>query len=130
MSFSNYLEQQLLQHTLKIAAFAVPANIYVAASTADPLEAGGGLAEPAGSAYARVQMNNWTWNGGAERAENGAVITFPTATGSWGTITHLAFFDAAAGGNMLGSTAILQAKTINVGDTLTFPIGQVQWTID
>lgn len=130
MSMSDYLEQAILRHVLKDTAFAVPTNIYVGVSTADPGEAAGGLAEPVGNAYARVQMNNWTWNSGAAREENNAAITFPTATGSWGTITHIAFFDAATGGNFLGSSALLSAKTINNGDTISFPIGQVQWSLD
>lgn len=126
MGISNYGAQQILQHILKIAAMTVPTHIYIAASTADPTRTGSGLAEPVGNAYARVQMDNWTWNGGALRAEDASIIQFPTATGSWGTITYVAIYDAASGGNLLFSAALQSAKTINSGDTLSFPIGNFQ----
>jgi len=36
-SLSDFLENELLDHVLKTGAYAVPTNIYVALSTADPI---------------------------------------------------------------------------------------------
>lgn len=132
MSASNYLEQKLLQHLFNLASFAIPANLYVALSTANPGEDGSGIAEPVGNAYARVSTAaaNWTWNAGATRVENQTAITFPTASGSWGTVTHFAIFDASSGGNMLLYAPLLASKAIGNGDTPSFAAGTLTTTAD
>lgn len=128
-SFSNYLENKILDHIFKTAAYTVPTNIYVALSTADPTDAGSGIAEPVGNAYARVQCNAW------DAAALGATantnqVTFPQATGSWGTITHFALFDAITGGNMLAHGALTTSKAITTGDTPRFNAGDIDVTLD
>jgi hypothetical protein len=99
-SLSNYAENELLDHLLKVGAFSVPSNIYVALSTADPLDDGSGLAEPSGGSYARVACNSWNAASG-RAATNAAVVQFARATVNWGALTHFALFDASTGGNML-----------------------------
>ena len=86
-TISDYLELEWLDHVFENGAFSVPTNIYIALSTADPTDSGGSIAEPSGNGYARKVIN--TWNTAASRAiTNNGVITFATATGAWGTITH------------------------------------------
>jgi hypothetical protein len=117
MSLSNYAENKLLDHVLKVAAFSVPANLYVALSLADPTEDGSGLDEPAGGAYARVQCN--AWDVAANRAtSNTSVIQFPRATDDWGAITHWALFDASSGGNMLAYGALTGPSSLTILDTM------------
>jgi hypothetical protein len=128
-SFSNYLENKILDHIFKVAAYAVPTNIYVALSTADPGEAGGTIAEPVGNAYARTVMNVWDAAAGGA-TQNTNQITFPQATGSWGTITHFALFDASVAGNMLAHGALSVAKAVTNGDTPRFNAGDIDVTLD
>lgn len=128
-SFSNYLENKILDHVFKTASFTVPTNIYVALSTADPLDTGAGIAEPSGNAYARTVCNSWDAASGGATANTGAV-TFPTATGSWGTITHFALFDASTAGNMLAHGSLAVSKTITTGDTPKFNAGDIDVTLD
>jgi hypothetical protein len=102
-------------------------------STADPLDDGSGIAEPAGGSYARVAVTNNATNwpaasGGAK--SNGTAIAFPQATASWGVITHFFCSDLATGGNMLGHGSLTASKTIDSGDTLSFPIGDLDITLD
>ena len=52
-SFSNYLENKVLDHIFKTASFTVPTNICTALSTADPLDTGAGIAEPVGNVFER-----------------------------------------------------------------------------
>lgn len=128
-SHSNYAENALLGHTLLGSAFTVPTNLYVGASTANPTEDGSGLAEPSGNNYARVNFN--TWATAASRASsNSGAITFPQASGSWGTITHVALFDASTGGNMLAYDDLAVARSVTSGVTLTIPSGDfdISWT--
>lgn len=128
-SASNYLENEVLDHVLKVGSFTVPSNIYVALSTADPTESGGSIAEPAGNNYSRVQCNTWDAASGGATA-NTSVITFPTPSGSWGTVTHFALYDASSAGNMLFYGALAASKSVGAGDTPSFAAGALQITSD
>ncbi len=133
MSFSDFLENELLDHVWSNTAYVAPATLYVALSTADPLDDGSGLAEPVGNAYARVAVpNNLTeWPaaaGGSKTHANN--ITFPVATGAWGTITHFAVFDALTAGNQLGSGALTTPRVVALGDQPRFDAGDIIVTLD
>lgn len=127
-SFSNYLENKILDHVFKTAAYTQPTNIYVALSTANPGEDGSTIAEPSGNNYARTACNSWDAASGGATANTNAV-TFPQASGSWGTITHFALFDASSGGNMLGYGALAASKAVGSGDTPKFAAGDLDVTL-
>lgn len=127
--FSDYLEAALLEHIFKISAgYAQPGNLYVALSTAEPLDDNSGLAEPAGNGYLRTVMNSWTRTG--NEVANSADVVFPEASGSWGTITHFAIMDASSGGNQLGYGSISPTQAVGSGNTLVFKAGQLTVSID
>jgi hypothetical protein len=129
-SFSDYLENKILDHIVGKTSYTMP-TAYVALSTADPLDTGAGLAEPSGGAYARVATAGGDWNAAASGAiDNANAITFPTATASWGTISHFAIMDAATSGNMLAHGALTASKVIGNGDTATFAAGDIDITLD
>lgn len=127
-SFSNYAETAVLNHFFKGTTYSQPTNLYVALSTADPTEDGSGLAEPSGGSYARVAFNTWTISG--NQASNNGAITFTTATGAWGTITHFAIYDASTGGNMIAYGPATPNQAIVSGNTASFPDGQLVATLD
>ena len=130
-SFSDYLENKILDHIFMKTAFSQPMNIYVALSTADPGEDGSGISEPSGNGYARVQTSGDDWNAAANgHIDNANDITFPEATGDWGTITHFALFDAESDGNMLAYGSLSQSKTIGSGDTAKFKAGDLDISLD
>lgn len=123
MSLSDYSENYLLDYLLE-------ATLYVAASTADPGDDGATIAEPVGGSYARTEVTTATWDAASGGTKsNGAAITFPEATGDWGTITHLAIFSAASGGNLICSDALTASKAISSGQTLRVPIGSFDVTL-
>jgi hypothetical protein len=131
-SFSNYLENELLDHLTGVGSYSAPATVYVALSTADPTEDGSALAEPTGNNYSRASVTNsgtnWdTASGGA--TANKTAITFATASGDWGTITHYAVMDAATSGNMLWYGTLTTSKTVGNGDTPKFNIGDLDLTL-
>jgi hypothetical protein len=102
-SFSDYLENAVLNGVLGGADFTRPATVYVALFTAAPSDAGGGT-EVSGNNYSRTAITNNATNWPAASAgskSNGTVITCPTPSGSWGTITHWGLFDASSSGNLL-----------------------------
>jgi len=126
MSFTNYLETELLDHVFANNAFTSPSAVYVALFTAAPGEAGGGT-EVSGGSYVRRQ-GSFTVSGNT--ATTSAAIEYPTATASYGTVTHIGIFDASSGGNMLAYAALTASKTIASGDVFRIPAGDIDITLD
>ena len=126
MSFTNDLETRVLQWALTAGSPTRPTAWYVGLFTAAPGEAGGGT-EISGSGYARQAV---TFTVSGNLATNNAAIEWPTATGSWGTITHIAVFDALTTGNMLVYATLTSSKTISTGDVLRIPSGDLDVTLD
>lgn len=131
MSFSDTVEGYLLDWLFTLAAPTAPTTIYVALSTADPGEAGASIAEPSGSGYARVSSGvgtgNWTRTAGSVANDN--VITFPEASGSWGTLTYFALYSAVTGGTFYGSGALTTSQAITTGQTASFPVSSLTVTL-
>ena len=129
-SFSDHWENEILDHLFGKGAY-TPPTIYVGLSTADPGDDGTGLAEPSGNGYARVATAAADWNAAAGGAlDNANALEFPTATGSWGTVTHFALFDAATDGNLLAHGTLSQSKVIASGDVGRFAAGDLDVSLD
>jgi hypothetical protein len=132
-SFSNYLEEALLKHVFGITEYTQP-TIYVGLSTADPTDDASGLAEPSGNGYSRVAHASWDADGqdeGKYQVSNDGAIDMGTADGgSWGTITHVAIFDAESGGNMLAYGALDASKTVADGDSCEFADAELKVQLD
>lgn len=129
MSAGDYLEDELVDHITGKGSYTMP-TIYIFVSTADPTDDGSGVAEPAGSGYARVATEAADWDassGGS--ASNAVAITFPKATGAWGELTHFGAYDAATDGNMLWYGELTTPKTISSGEIARFPIGSLTVTV-
>ncbi len=123
--FSDYWENKILDHIFGKGSY-TPPTIYVGLSTIDPTDDGSGLAEPSGNGYARTQTSASDWNAASNGSlDNASDITFALATGSWGTITHFALFDAVTAGNMLAHGVLSQSKTIGNSDTARFQAGDL-----
>lgn len=133
-AISDYLEERLLSFLFKgnAAGLATPGDgLYLAAFTSGvDLEAGSLAGEVVGGSYARVQVVAADWTITVDpRAENAVAIEFPAATDAWGIITHAAITDAASGGNILMHGVLSQGRSIQSGDQLRFPIGEVRFTL-
>lgn len=133
MSFSNYLEREVLDHIfLRTNGFPQPAGIYVALSTNDPGEDGSGMQEPQGNGYARVQHASWGRD--ANTVMNDAAIEFPSSVGPWASgaeITHFAIFDAESGGNFLLKGPVTPAQQVTEpGQTVLFNATELKVTLE
>lgn len=126
MSFSNYLENKVLDHVFGGVAYTAPATLYVGLFTSSPGETGSGT-EVSGGSYAR-QTIAFTVTG--SQASNTAAVEFPTATASWGTVTFAAIYDALSGGNLLAYGALTTSKTIDSGDVFRIPAGDFDINLD
>jgi len=129
--FSDYWENEVLDHLFDKGVYTPPATIYIALSTANPGDDGASAAEPMGGSYARIQTSNVDWAGASSGAvSNAHAVEFAQATAPWGTVTHFALYDAAVGGNLLAFGPLTNAKTVAAGDTVRFPPGGLTVTLD
>jgi len=128
---SDYLENKLLDHTLRGAsgAWSAPSTVYLGLYTASTgLETNTPSAEISGNNYSRQAV---TFNAAASgQSATSATVTFPAATGSWGTITHVAVLDASTSGNVLFWGAVTTSKTIDSGDTFQISSGNLTITLN
>lgn len=131
MAFSDFLEDKLLKHTFTNTAYTPPTTLYVGLFTAAPSDTGGGTEiSTSSTGYAR-QTATFSVSGTSPTEANiSSAIDFPTATADWGTITHLAVFDASTGGNMLAYSAATTSKTVANGDILRIPSGSLAIRLD
>lgn len=135
MSFTNYLELKLLDLLFSDAAYTIPATLYVGLSTTAINNDGTGITEPSGNAYARVAVTNNATNwpaatgGNPASKSNGTAVTFPTATGSWGTVVAFFIADASTAGNVLAYGSLTVNQTITTNDTASFAIGNLTITL-
>jgi hypothetical protein len=126
-AISNYLENALINATLRNTSYTSPATVYAGLFTSDPTDAGSGT-EVSGGSYARKAITFAAPSNGV--TTNSAVACeFDQATGSWGTITHFGIFDALTTGNLLYYGALTTAKTIASGDVFKFPTSSVTVTL-
>ena len=125
-SFSDYLENELLDHVFSNAAYTSPTTVYLALYTVAPTDAGGGT-QVTGAGYARQAVAFTAAAGGA--ISNTAAEAFTAAGGNYGSVVAVGLFDALTAGNLLAWDAITSA-TVNDGDTLNFAIGEIDITLD
>jgi len=105
-----------------------PTAWYVALFTSNPAEDGSGTeVSTSGTAYARRTVA-FTVSGNL--ATNNAAIEFPTATASFGTVTHIGVFDASTSGNLIAYSALSASKAIATGDVFRIPTGDLDITLD
>ncbi len=129
-SFTDYLENKVLDHVFGATTYTPPATLYMAATTSAPTDSAGGT-EPSGNNYSRLAVTNNTTNfpnasGGAK--SNGTVFTWATASGSWGNIIGVDIYDASSGGNRLGYSDVA-STAIGANDALTIPAGDLDFTL-
>ena len=114
-ALSNFAENEMLAHMLGTGAYTAPSNVFMSLWTSDPTDAGSGN-ELSGSGYARQDINFSASSSGS--AVSTGVVTFPTATGSWGTVTHMGIHDAVSSGNLLFHGPLPASKAIGAGDVV------------
>jgi len=125
---SDYLENALLNVTLRGVAFTAVSTPYVALFTSDPTDAGSGT-QVSGGSYARTAVTFSAPSGTSGTITNSADVTFPTCTASWGTITHIGIYDALTAGNLLYYTPLDTSKTIDSGDIFKISTGNLSVTL-
>lgn len=124
---SNYLENKILDHVLKNTSYTSPTTVYLGLYTSDPTDAGSGT-EVSGGSYARQAISFAAASSGSSASN--ADITFPQATGSWGTVGYVGILDQLTTGNLLFHTALTTSKTIDSGDIFKITSGNLTVALD
>jgi hypothetical protein len=128
MSFSNTYETHVLNYVFTTTSVTRPTAWYLALFTSNPAEdASGTEVSTSGTAYAR-QSATFTVSGNT--ASNSAAIEFPTATASYGTVTHVGVYTASSGGDLIAYAALSTSKAIDTGDVFRVPSGDLDVTLD
>ena len=141
-AMSDYLENKLVDQLFRGQTAPTTTTLYVALYTAAPSDPSATGTELTGNNYSRVSVSsslaNWAGtqsagstiasSGTGGQTSNNAASTFPTPSATWGTVTHFAIYDAATTGNELFWGALTISKTINSGDTVSFPAGSLAIT--
>lgn len=141
-ALSDFFENKIVDEYFRAQAPTLNANIFVGLATAACSDSAVGTEVATGS-YARASyarsLANWagtqaaasttasTGTGG--QTSNNVAIPFATPTAGWGTVTHFFLADAVTGGNLYVCQALTTSKTINTGDTVSFPIGSITVTL-
>ncbi len=135
-SATDYFEKKILDYVFRSTSMGLDAtNVWVGLFTAAPSDSAAGT-EVSGGSYARVAVvrtgAGWNAATGTSPAltDNTGAITFPTASGSWGTVTHFGIFDASTAGNLLYWADLAASKTVASGDTASFAAGALDITQD
>tara|TARA_R110000744_G_scaffold154048_1_gene268630 strand:- start:607 stop:993 length:387 start_codon:yes stop_codon:yes gene_type:complete len=124
-AMSDYLENEILDHILRNAAYTPASTVYIGLSTGSFADGNSGT-ELSGSGYTRKSIAFDAASGGT--TDNTSAIDFPTATGSWGTVSHWGLFDAASSGNLLIHGAFSASKAVATGDILRIAAGELDIT--
>jgi hypothetical protein len=119
---STYLENALINATLRNTTYTSVATVYVSLWTSDPTDAGSGT-EVSGGSYARTAVTFGAPSSGV--STNSGDVTFPTATGTWGTVGWIGINDALSSGNLLYHTPLDVAKAITSGDVFKIATGNL-----
>lgn len=127
MSFSNFLETEILDHVFGGNAYTAPSTLYLALFTAVTDGEAGTVTEVSGGAYARQSMA-MTVTGNT--ASNTSAVEYPTATANYGTVTHVGVYDASTLGNLMAYASLSSSKNIETGDVFRVPAGDLDITLD
>jgi hypothetical protein len=123
---SNYLENALINVTLRNTAYTTPTTVYLGLYTSDPTDADTGT-EVSGGSYARQSITMGAPSDGVSVST--ADITFPQASASWGTVAYIGIRDALTAGNLLYHSPLTVSKTIDNGDIFKIAAGSLSVTL-
>ena len=110
MPFSNTYETIVLKYALNANTVTRPTAWYLGLFASDPSSG----TEISGSGYVRKAIT---------------LVEFPIADGNWGTVSHVAIFDAATSGNQIGYAELTAPRQIGLDDQLRFSTSDVSVTL-
>ena len=130
---SNYLEEKFLTGLLGGSNVTFSGKPYIGLMKSSPSDSGGGT-EVSGTNYSRVRVGDTGQGsfsvGSTGTATNSSAFTFADAGSAWGTVTHIALYDSASGGNLLLFATLNASANIQSGDIFKIPASGFTITMD
>lgn len=123
---SNYLEEKILDHTLRNTAYTSPTTVYAALLTSLSSD-GDTVTEVSGVSYARQSVAFDAPSNGV--TANTSLITYPAAGNDWGTVSHVGIYDAVSAGNLLFWAEFDISKVIATSAVFKIPAGAFDLTL-
>ena len=124
---SNYLEEKIINLTLRGEAYTAPSSVWLGLYTTNPTDADVGT-EVSGGSYDRQELTFGAPTDGT--TTNSAEVEFDAATTDWGTVSYVGIRDASTGGNLLYHTALTVSKPIAEGDIFKIQVDNLSVTLD
>ena len=118
MPFTTTERNKILDCYLNQTNITAPTAIFISLHTADPGNTG--ASEVSGGSYARTVATTNFPAASSGSCANDVAIQFPTATGSWGTVTHVEIWSASSAGTFYGGGSLTTSKAVASGDTASF----------
>ena len=125
MALTNYLENALLNATVRNTTYTSPATVYLALYNVAPTASTAGT-ELSGSGYSRQAITFNAPSGGS--VTSNVTVTFGPATGNWSTINATAVVDASTSGNIMYFTTTASQNILS-GSSLVIGSGNVSITL-
>lgn len=130
MPKTDVMENFVLNHFLRGVTAGGPYTAYIALATSAsvPQENGTNFTEVANAnAYARqaAGFSAPITNVGANTVQNGSPVSFPQATGAWGTVRYFGLWTSASygGGSLLYFGQLAADKVVGLDDIFEFLAG-------
>lgn len=128
MNLSNYLENKIIDRTLRNQAYTPASTVYLALFTALS-DDGDTVTEVTGGDYAR-QAIAWSAASSVSRSiASSTLIAFPVSSADYGTVTHIGIYDAASSGNLLAWRELSSGQSVPTGDSYVVPAGDLTVTL-
>ena len=124
--FTDFLEQELLDHVFANAAYTAPTTIYLALFTTTCSDSARGT-EVSGAGYARQAT---AFTAGTNPISNTDVESFTASGGNYGTVVATGLEDTSTAGNQLCFDNDFTDTVVNDGNTLEFAAGAIDVSLD
>ena len=120
-SFTDTLENNVLDHYFRNQSSIAPATVYLSLFTVAPTDSTAGT-EVTGGGYARQAIAFDAASGGV--TQNTAAESFTASGANFGDVVAVGLHTALTGGTLLAYDVITTA-TVNDNDTINFAIGAI-----
>lgn len=97
---------------------------FLSLHTGDPGNTGAN--EVAGGAYVRQSVAFTNSGNNPTVAANSAVVQYPAATATWGSVGFFGIWTAASGGSFIGGWPVSLVKTIEIDDIARWDVGKLK----
>ena len=129
-AISTYLQNALLNGSLKNSAYTPATTVYIGLNSANPTATTATALsnEISGNAYVREAITWGSVSGGS--VSTSTTITWPQASPSgWGSVGYVSIWDASTSGNLLFFGALASGITVNATDQVSILSGNLTITL-